>query len=82
MAELGDLVRDEITGFRGIVLAKMTALYEATQCRVHPRDLDDHGNQRVSVWIEEDRLLVIEPHAVVGFKNIAGAIARESIETA
>jgi hypothetical protein len=37
MAKLGDLVRDEVTGFTGVVLARQEALYEATLCRVHPR---------------------------------------------
>lgn len=72
MADLGDLVRDEVTGFEGIVLAKMIALYETTQCRVHPRKLSEAGEIRGSVWIEDDRLCVVEEHAVVGFKNVEG----------
>ena len=29
MINLGDLVRDEVTGFEGVVLARQEALYEA-----------------------------------------------------
>ncbi|HKD60517.1 MAG TPA: hypothetical protein VKB47_08655 [Terracidiphilus sp.] len=67
-------MRDEITGFEGIALARIEALYEATQYRVHPRQLDDQGNVRGSWWIEADRLVVIEAHAVVGFKEIVGQV--------
>ena len=70
MINLGDLVRDEVTGFEGVVLARQEALYEATLCRVHPRKLADNGEMRDHYWLPEDRLFVIEDHAVVGFRNI------------
>lgn len=72
MAKLGDYVRDEITGLTGVVLGRAEYLYEATACCVHSRRLDDNGNLRAWVWIQEDRLTVIEEQAVVGFKSIAG----------
>lgn len=71
MPNLGDLVRDEVTGFTGVVLARMEALYEATQCRVQSRELSD-GGIRAPWWIEEDRLVVLEQNAIVGFRKIAG----------
>jgi hypothetical protein len=72
MIHLGDLARDEITGYEGIVLARLECLYEATSCRVHSRKLDENGRIRDSIWIEEDRLIVVEENAVVGFKNVTG----------
>jgi hypothetical protein len=72
MAKLGDLVRDEVSGFTGLVLARHDGLYEASQCRVHSRRLTDQGDIRGGVWLEEDRLVVLEEAAVVGFKNIVG----------
>jgi hypothetical protein len=75
MINLGDLVQDKISGFKGVVLAKMEALYEATQYRVHPQTLDANGRIRPNCWLEGDRLEVIEQFAVVGFKEIAGTDA-------
>lgn len=72
MARLGDLVRDEITGFEGIVLARTEALYEATICRVHRRGLQDNGDVLSGILFEEDRLEVLKENAVVGFRNIVG----------
>lgn len=64
MPDLGDRVRDVVTGYTGVVLAKMEALFEASQCRVHPDDLDDSGDPREPRWIENDRLVVTKEHAV------------------
>jgi len=66
--ELGDKVRDEVSGFEGIVLAKMEALYEASQCRVHPTELKSDGEMRDSKWIEEGRLKPIEKRPCPGFQ--------------
>lgn len=71
--QLGDRVRDEVTGFEGVVLGRAEFLYEATQCRVHTRTLSDTNQMpRDGIWFEEDRLALIEEHALVGFKIIAG----------
>ena len=72
MAKLGDLVRDEITGFSGVVLARQDALYEASLCRVHARNLMDNGEVRGGVWFEEDRLIVEQETVVVGFRCVKG----------
>lgn len=75
MISLGDLVRDEVTGFEGVVLARMECLYEATQVRIHPRALrEDVGEPKASFWMEEDRCVVIEQQAVVGFRTVAGHV--------
>jgi hypothetical protein len=68
MIKFGDSVRDKVTGLEGIVLARMEALYEATQCRVHP-GLNSSGEVRASVWIEEERLATIKAaeHPNAGF---------------
>ena len=75
MIKLGDFVRDEVTGFEGVVLARSEALYEATQCRVHVAELKQDGEMRASVWIEEGRLKVQPNHArQVGFLTIQGKL--------
>ena len=72
MINLGDEVKDEVTGFQGVALARMECLYEATQVRVHARNLTDQGTVRDSIWFEEDRLTIVKEQAVVGFVNVAG----------
>jgi hypothetical protein len=69
MIKLGDSVRDKVTGFEGIALARMEALYEATQLRVHPSTVNTSGEIRTSVWIEEERLATIKAaeHPNAGF---------------
>ena len=60
MPNLGDTVKDEVTGFQGMVLAKLTGLYEATQVRVHPTVLTcSEGDIKASVWLEESRVKVV-----------------------
>jgi hypothetical protein len=71
MINLGDEVKDEVTGIQGIVLARMECLYEATSCRVHARNTEP-GCIPLSIWLEEDRLQVIKERAVVGFVQVAG----------
>jgi hypothetical protein len=76
MINLGDSVRDEITGFEGVVLARTEYLYEATILRVHARKLND-GKIQEPVWLEEDRLEVIKESDVVGFRSIKGRVEAE-----
>lgn len=77
MAEpkLGDLVRDIVSNFEGIALAKSICLYEATQFRVHPITLDDRGVIIPEQWIEAARLQVIKTKKATGFLQIAGSHA-------
>jgi hypothetical protein len=77
---LGDFVRDELTGFTGVVLARTEGLYEATTCRVHPRERREDGGLREAYIFEEDRLTVIEETAVVGFRQVAGKESMQSGE--
>jgi len=71
MIKLGDTVKDEVTGLEGIALARLVALHEANQIRVHPQDLKPDGDVRPSVWFEETRLTVVKRAvATMGFKMV------------
>jgi hypothetical protein len=72
MIDLGDKVKDRISGFTGIALAKSEGLYEATQFRIHSEDLDSTGKVRDGVWIEAERLELLESDKHVGFVHIKG----------
>ena len=72
MINLGDKVQDKVSGFTGIVLARMECLFEATECRVHPQEVMEDGRLAPAEWIAEDRLLVLEDRKIVGFVSVAG----------
>lgn len=73
MIQLGDRVRDTVSGFEGIALARMEAIHEATQFRVHPTELATDGKIKDSVWLDETRLKVIK----ASDGRVAGFLRRE-----
>lgn len=58
---LGDLVRDIITGYDGVVVAKTSWLTGCDRFGVQSRDLKD-GKLIEPEWFDDTRLLVIESH--------------------
>ena len=71
MIELGDKVVDRVTGLEGVALARITALYEATQLRVHPVTLKD-GDVREFTWLEEARCEKVSGDRLMGFVGVRG----------
>lgn len=72
MIGLGDEVEDTVTGFKGIVLARLEGVHEASSCRVHERGCSAEGKPKDGVWVEETRLKTTKPQAVTGFLQIKG----------
>lgn len=68
--ELGDKVRDKVSKFEGIALARMDSLFEATQFRVHRDSLNSNGEILGGIWIESGRLEVLDVPRVIGFNNL------------
>lgn len=58
--ELGDTVRDTITGFTGVVLSRTTHLHAATQLCVHSTHLCEGELPGEGVWLEEARCVVVD----------------------
>jgi hypothetical protein len=67
--KLGDKVRDSVTKFEGVALAKMDALFEATQFRIHRETLKSDGDIQGGIWIEAGRLEVLDSPRMIGFKG-------------
>jgi hypothetical protein len=61
MISLGDLVRDYITGFEGIAVAKTEWLYDYRRIGVQARIVNDDGTIPEVQWIDEDQLTQITP---------------------
>lgn len=71
--ELGDVVRDSVSKFEGVALAKLIGLHEANQFRVHKLSLNNDGTVAAGIWFEETRLQRMEDveRPKVGFKIIS-----------
>lgn len=63
--ELGDLVRDQITGFTGIVTAITHWLQQCDRVVVQPRDLDRDGKIKGTEGFDIPQIEILEKHAVV-----------------
>ena len=61
--QLGDRVRDRITGFEGIVIGITDWLYQCRRPIVQPTKLDNDGKSMASESFDEDQLEVIEAGA-------------------
>jgi hypothetical protein len=60
--QLGDLVRDAITSFEGIVTAKSEFLNKCVRLQVQPQGLKDGKTVKPEVF-DEEQLIIIKPAA-------------------
>jgi len=56
MVKLGQKVKDRITGFEGIVIAKCFYLNGCTSCQIRPDKLKEDGSIHETQWIDEQQL--------------------------
>ncbi len=54
--KLGDKVRDSISGFEGIAIAKSEYLHGCVSWQVEPTKLKDDGSTLKAEWFDEQRL--------------------------
>ena len=59
MPKLGDLVKDPITGYNGVVIAYSTYLQGCSRCGVQSRELKD-GRRIEPEWFDEPQLEVVQ----------------------
>jgi hypothetical protein len=71
--DLGDKVKDRITGCIGIVIARTEYLAGNVQCNVQPIMAKDDVPQS-DFWVGEYRLEVIESKAILGGPKEVGPI--------
>jgi len=58
--ELGQIVKDKVTGFSGLVTARAYYLTGCTQYLITPTDLDRDGNIREGEWLDDSRVEIVE----------------------
>ena len=59
MVELGDMVEDVLTGFKGRAIARATYLYGCVQLLIQPT-VNEKGELPENAWVDEPQLKVIE----------------------
>jgi len=64
MIALGQMARDVITGFSGLVMAKAQYLTGCNQVLLTPRKLDKDGKRRDGEWFDEQRVERVGKEAV------------------
>ncbi len=69
---LGDRVRDKVTGFTGIAVAKTVYLYSVPKVCVEAESLSNDC-QTVEVWFAEARLDLAETERDYGFRPLKAA---------
>lgn len=59
--ELGDIARDTITGFQGVVIADTKWIHGCRRLAIQPKELKD-GKPMDHVSFDEPQLVLVEPH--------------------
>lgn len=78
MIQLGDRVRDRITGFEGIVIGVTDWLYQCRRPIVQPSTLTSDGSPTGTQSFDEDQLEVLERGAFAPKAPVAPAPAAKT----
>lgn len=78
--QLGSKVRDSITGFVGIAVARSVWLWDCARIGVQPQELKD-GKPCEEIWFDESRLEVVDLPTDTAAKNkkLTGGPSREPV---
>lgn len=60
MIELGRVVKDIVTGFEGVAVARSTWLFGCVRVGIEPRTLQDKGKAPDAIWVDEQRVEYVE----------------------
>ena len=76
--ELGDLVKDRISGFSGIVTARSEYLNGCISVLVSPTNLDNDGKKIKGIWFDDVQLEVEEQKAFGSLERATGGPERST----
>ena len=65
---LGAIVRDRVSGIKGVVLGRAEYAYMPPQLMVVPREAKD-GKPCEAVWLEEKRCEALPDEFLIGFRS-------------
>lgn len=80
MAELGDKVKDRISGLEGVVTGRIDYLYGCRQVLVNPQEVKD-GKPIESSWLDEDRVEVVQAGCIPRPATAAAAAGGPMLDT-
>jgi len=69
---LGDEVKDDITGFKGVIEYRMQWLTNCNAYGVLPSGLDPHGKPKERQQFDEPRLKLLKPKVVKEVRHTGG----------
>ena len=69
---LGDKVKDSVTGFAGIVVAKTEWLHGCIRIMVQPDKLQKDGSLADAVQFDEPQLIMVKPKKVPEGSRLTG----------
>jgi len=61
MIVVGQKVKDKISGFAGIVIARTEYLYASPRVWIQPEGIGDSGAPKDSLWFDEAQVDPLEP---------------------
>lgn len=81
MVRLGDKVKDTISKFTGIVVARTEWLTGCVRIGIEPLTLDKDGAPKPEYWFDEDRLAVLKTAAWPAATKSSGGPQRDPSES-
>jgi len=75
--KLGDLARDMITGFKGVVIARTEWLNGCARLSLQPRELDKEKRVIMSETFDETQLELVEEEAI----KLPGSRTKKAVTT-
>lgn len=75
---LGDLAKDNVTGFTGVVIAATEWLNGCRRLVLQPRELDEKGGVKSSETFDETQLTVVESGVVPGQNSVEATPAKRT----
>lgn len=72
MVELGDKVKDTVSGFEGIAIARTEWLHGCTRVTVQPDKVDKDGKVRETHTFDEPQLVVLKPKKIATGRRDTG----------
>jgi len=62
--KLGARVKDNLTGFEGVMTGKTEWLYGCVRIGIEPTELDKDGKPQETMWFDEQRVEIVKPKKV------------------
>jgi len=69
--QLGDLVRDIISGFEGVITGKTEWLNGCVRYMLEPRSLDKDGNRVAANWFDSAQVELVTKAVIPSFESLS-----------